>query len=183
MPSDLGLLAIEIDTLWLKDERGRLVQSQNAQGWTAPHFLAAVSTDGWALAFGTEVPEALASELQAVFATEPPATDPAVPPASISRCEQLLGSALGDVEFSGGPSYVIPPGTSFVSGSALLRSDDEHKERLQPQDLERLNWTQDEWRQLLDGALGPWAFVVNGDRVVSLCHTARLTDRGAEAGT
>lgn len=56
-------------------------------------------------------------------------------------------------------------------------------ERLKPQDLERLNWTQDEWRQLLDGSLGPWASVVRGDRVVSLCHTAKLADRGAEAGT
>ena len=182
MPSDLELLAIEIDTLWSRDDRGRLLKRQSAQDWPAPHLLVGVSTEGWTLAFGSEVPDAVVEELQAAFDAEPPTGDPAVPPASISRCKQLLESALGEVESSGGPSYVVPPGTSFQSGAALLRSDDEYKERLKSQDLKRLNWTAEEWRQLLAGDLGPWAFVMHGDRVVSICHTARLTERGAEAG-
>ena len=183
MPSDLELLAIAIDTRWLKDDRGRLLKVQNAQDRPAPHLLVGVSTEGWTLAFGSDVPDAVVEELQAAFDVEPPAGDPAVPLAAVVRCKQLLESALGDVESSGGPSYVIPTGTSFVSGAALLRSDDEHKERLKSQDLERLNWTAEEWRQLLLGDLGPWAFVMNGDRVVSMCHTARLAGNGAEAGT
>ena len=182
MPSDLELLAIEIDTLWSRDDRNRLVKVQNAQDWPAPYLLVGVSTEGWTLAFGSDVPDAVVEELQAAFDVESPAGDPAVPPASFARCKQLLESALGDVESSGGPSYLIPAGTSFESGAALLRSDDEHKERLQAQDLERLNWTAEEWRHLVRGDLGPWAFVMNADRVVSICHTARLTERGAEAG-
>ncbi len=95
----------------------------------------------------------------------------------------MLTRAVGAVEPQSGPCYVVPPGTSFESEAALLRSDDEHKERLHAQDLERLDWTAEEWRQLIAGDLGQWAFVMNGDRVVSMCHTARLTERGAEAGT
>lgn len=183
MPSDLELLAIEIDTLWLEDDRNRLLKVQNAQDRPALHLRVGVSTEGWTLAFGSDVPDAVVEELQAAFDVEPPAADPSKPPALFARCKQLLESALGDVESSGGPSYVIPTGTSFVSGAALLRSDDEHKERLRTQDLQRLNWSAEEWRQLLDGDLGPWAFVMNGDRVVSMCHTARLAGNGAEAGT
>ncbi len=183
MPSDLELLAIEIDTLWLKDERGRLLKSQNAQGWTAPHLVVATSRAGWTLAFGSKVPDALASELQAALDVEPPAVDPSGPPAPFARCQELLTRAVGTVEPRSGPSYVIPPGTSFASDAAILRSDDEVPDGLRIQDFERIHWTAEEWRQLLAGDLGPWAFVVDGARVVSMCHSARLADRGAEAGT
>ena len=96
----------------------------------------------------------------------------------------MLADALGPIRRGdGGLCYVVPRETSFDSDAALLRSDDEHKERLKAQNLERLDWTAEEWRQLIAGELGPWAFVMSGDRVVSICHTARLTERGAEAGT
>ncbi len=183
MPSDLELLAIEIDTLWLKDDRGRLLKSQNAEGRTAPHLVVGAAADGWTLAFGSEVPDAIVEELQTAFDVEPPAADLSQPPRLFERCEQLLADALGPVIARSGPCYVVPRETSFDSDAALLRSDDEHKEHLKAQNLERLDWTAEEWRQLIAGELGPWAFVMSGDRVVSICHTARLTERGAEAGT
>ncbi len=184
MPSDGELLAIEIDTLWLKDARGRLLQYRHPEGWAASHLVIGAAKDGWSLAFGSEVPDAVVEEIQAAFDAEPPAVDPSQPPRLFERCEQLLADALGPIRRGdAGLSYVVPPETNFASEAALLRSDDEHKERLRSQDLERLTWSADEWRNLLAGDLGPWAFVVNGDRVVSICHTARLADRGGEAGT
>jgi RimJ/RimL family protein N-acetyltransferase len=130
------------------------------------------------------VPDAVVDELQAAFDAEPPADDPSQPPRLFERCEHVLADALGPVRRGdGGLSYVVPPGTSFESEAALLRSDDEHKERLHAQDLKRLDWTAEEWRQLIAGDLGPWAFVMDGDRVVSNCHTPRIGDKGAEAGT
>lgn len=184
VPSDVELLAIEIDTLWPKDERGRLLKSQNAQGWTARHLLIGASTDGWTLAFGSEVPQAVATELQAAFDVEPPAADPSKPPRLFERCEQLLAETFGPMRRADGRlSYLVPPTTSFDSDVEIHLSDSEVSDRLHHQDFERINWTAEEWRHLLDGELGPWAFVVTGDRVVSICHSARLTDRGAEAGT
>ncbi len=182
MPSDLELLAIEIDTLWLKDDRGRLLKVRNEQLLSAPHLVIGASLEGWTLAFGSEVPDALVEELQVAFDAEPPATDLSKPPRLFARCKQLLELAPEPVIGSGGPSYVIPPGTRFHSEAEVCRSDDEVTERLRDQDPERFNWSEEDWRQLLGGELGPWAFVMNGDRVVSLCHTARLADRGAEAG-
>lgn len=44
------------------------------------------------------------------------------------------------------------------------------------------NWEVDEWAELLDGKLGPWAMAVNGTEPVSICFSARRTPKAAEAG-
>lgn len=46
----------------------------------------------------------------------------------------------------------------------------------------RANWSGEEWNALVDGALGPWAMVTGDAQVIAICHSARLTERGAEAG-
>ena len=43
-------------------------------------------------------------------------------------------------------------------------------------------WEPAEWADLLAGRLGPWAVLSRNDEVASLCHSARLTSAGAEAG-
>jgi RimJ/RimL family protein N-acetyltransferase len=45
------------------------------------------------------------------------------------------------------------------------------------------NWHPVEWDELLDGRLGPWTMALEGELVVSICHTPRpLTTRAAECG-
>jgi GNAT superfamily N-acetyltransferase len=183
MPSDVELLAIEIDGLWLKDKRGRLLQSRHPQGWAAPHLVIGAAQDGWTLAFSSDVPDSLANELQAAFDAEPPPADPAEQPKLAKRCQSLLGDALGSVELQSGPSYIVPPGTTFETEAEIVRSDHDATDSLRNQDFERINWPEEDWHQLIDGELGPWAFVMDGNRVVSMCHSARLVEQGAEAGT
>jgi RimJ/RimL family protein N-acetyltransferase len=180
MIADLKLLEVEIDTLWLRDTGGRL--ERRPHGLAAPHLVIAVSSAGWTLALGSEVSDALAAELEAEVSAGPPSSDPTVPPTAIARCKQLLRDSLGPTVLSCGPSYLIPGETTFSSAAEILRSGDENIEVLHDQDLERLNWPAEEWRELLDGSLGPWAMAMIGDQVVSICHSARLTERGAEAG-
>lgn len=180
MTSDLEHLEVEIDTLWLRNERGRLERRPNRG--IAPHLVIAVSSAGWTLALGSEVSDALASELRAMVAAEPPSPDLASEPAAIARCRQLLKTPLGRTDLSSGPSYVIPAGTAFESSADMLRSSDENVQVLRGQDLQRLNSPAEQWRELLDGSLGPWAMAMAADRVISICHSARLTDHGAEAG-
>jgi hypothetical protein len=43
-------------------------------------------------------------------------------------------------------------------------------------------WDVAEWAELLTGQLGPWAMLTDEHGVASLCHSARLTPAGAEAG-
>jgi hypothetical protein len=180
MTSDLALLEVEIDTLWRRDKRNRLVEERRPNGIAAPHLVLAVASGGWALALGSEVPDALAAELQAEVAAEPPSSDPTSEPTAIARCEQLLRDSLGPTVLRCGPSYLIPNETTFSSAAEILRSGGENTELLRGQDVKRLNWPAEEWR--LDGSLGPRAMAMIGDQVVAICHSARLTERGAEAG-
>jgi len=109
MATDLELLEIEIETLWVKDRRGRLVESRESNGRTAPHLVIAASNDGQIAAIGSEVADALAAELQAAVAGGSPSPGPETQPASIARCGQLLKGSLGPVDLSAGPSYVVHP--------------------------------------------------------------------------
>lgn len=181
MATDFELLEIEIETLWATDHRGRLVKSRGWNGRTAPHLVIAVSNDGQIAAIGSDVPDGVAVGLQAAVADGSP-SPPATPPASIARCEQLLKNPVGLVELSAGPSYVIPLATAFESGAEIQRSDGESTEALRNHVAKRADWSAEEWNLLLDGFFGPWAVATIGDRIIAICHTARLTDRGAEAG-
>lgn len=184
MPSNLALMQIEIDTLWDTDERGRLLRPRARGRRRVPAILIGAAVEGWALAYSSELADTTADELRRLFVDEPPAADPSQPPAKLDQCERMLEEAVGGAfERRGDLSYVIPPDVSFTSEAEIVRSDTGVPDALRRQDLVRLNWRDDEWGQLLDGELGPWAFVIAGDRVVSMCHSARLTELGAEAGT
>lgn len=182
MTSDLHLLEVEIDTLWRKNDRNRLIDQRGPGAVAAPHLVLAVASGGWTLALGSGVPDALADRLATQVDAEPRSSDPASEPTAIARCRQLLEASLGPADLSIGPSYVIPAGTSFVSSAAILRSSDDDIEVARHQDIERLNWTPEDWRQLLGGDLWPWAVAVIDRRVVAVCHSARLAEDGAEAG-
>jgi RimJ/RimL family protein N-acetyltransferase len=181
MATDLELLEIEIETLWATDHRGRLVHTRKAIVRVAPHLVIGVSNDGQIAAIGHEVPDGLAVELQGAVAGAP-LSPPTTPPASITHCEHLLKNAVGPVVLSSGPGYVIPRNAAFESAAVILHSDDGNAESLRDQIPKRPNWSAEEWNLLLDGFFGPWAVATIGGKVIAICHTARLADRGAEAG-
>jgi hypothetical protein len=171
MVTDLELLELEIETLWTADERGRLLATRERNPSPAPLMVVAASGEEHLVAFARKLPDGLVTEL-----------DAAALPQSIARCVEILEREFGPVEVSSGPSYVIPPGLSFPSNVPIFRSGDEGAETLRELNPRRGGWSAEEWDQLIDGALGPWAMAVSAGEVVSICHCARLSERGAEAG-
>ncbi|MGP3930895.1 GNAT family N-acetyltransferase [Nonomuraea sp. KM88] len=171
MTPDVDLLAIEIGVIWRLDDRGRLPGPED--------LVVGVAADDMTAAVGPDVPGALAARLLDLVARGLPSS-PGQPPEVLERCRALLGEAT----VSGGPCYLIPPPpVPFDAPAAeVLRSDDPaHAERVRP--LRPANWARDEWHDLLDGRDGaPWAMVAADDQVAAVCHTARLTAAGAEAG-
>jgi len=155
------------------DGRGRIV---DCDGVTI------ASCDGGLLLWiGTEVPDAVAAELAAAFERATPPAAPSEPPPVLEVCETILASAGGAMQRSGGPSYVIPPDARFDCDVAIERSDGTGADRLRGANPG--NWHPVEWDELLDGRLGPWAIVVQGDQAISICHTpGPLTERAAECG-
>ena len=89
--------------------------------------------------------------------------------------------ASGELQWTGGPSYLIEPSTSFASNVRIDRSDSSSGERLRAANPG--NWEPIEWDELLDGRLGPWAIATEADLVASICHTPKpMTARAAECG-
>ena len=181
MTGDVELLRLEIDTLWTSDERGRLVEARREDRRQAPHLVVAAGGDGCVVAVGQHVPDAVAAAVEAAVAAGPPPEDREERTSSIDECERLLAEAVGGVVVSSGPGYVIPPGTRFESSARVRTSADPDVPALHdPPPV--WGWTSVEWDRLLEGRLAPWAMAFVDGRVASLCHSARFTDRGAEAG-
>jgi RimJ/RimL family protein N-acetyltransferase len=181
--TDVELLRIEIETLWVPDDRGRVVRVRSRTFRAAPELVLALGADGGqCLAFGVDVPDLVALELEAVVRGAAAAADPGEPPSGVARCVELLEDAFGPVVLSSGLSYVIPPGVRFSSTAAVTWSDGAEVSSLGRRAPSSANWDADEWRMLLDGVLGPWAMASIEGKIVSICHCARLADKGAEAG-
>jgi len=174
---DAALLALEIGTVWSTDDRGRLCGSVGP--W--PQLVLALGADGRTVAVGSDVPDPLADELRLAALGGVGAVPAGHPPPELDDCVRLL-SRLGAVSVTSGPSFVVPAGVASASPFevTIRRSSggDENLGPLRPAPW----WEPDEWRDLLVGELGPWAMSVEDGQVTALCHSARLTERAAEAG-
>ncbi|WP_050506704.1 GNAT family N-acetyltransferase [Streptomyces rimosus] len=176
------LLRTEIEVIWPTDGRGRFRGSQ--------HMVISVSADGrhQVPAVADHLPDALAADLLASVAKEPAPENPGLPPPALPRLQHLLEAVVGPVHITSGPSYLIHPDRlRFTPTAPVVPSDTEDPAALAAlRPANPGNWDTDEWHDLLDGKLGPWAMALDPAdpaRVVSICHTPCWTDHGAEAGT
>lgn len=169
--TDLELLALQ--GRGSLDDRGRIA---GVHGVTI-----ASAADGCALWIGADVPDDLANQMTAVFEGATAASDPAMPPAALERCEQLLRARFGPPRRRTSLWYLMGPTPLFHPGAHIERSDSWRGDLLRSQNPG--NWHPVEWDELLDGDLGPWAIATQGADVISICHTSRpMTDRAAECG-
>lgn len=78
-------------------------------------------------------------------------------------------------------SFVIDEHVRFASPVRIARSDSCRDDRLRAANPG--GWEPGEWDELLDGRLGPWAFALEGECVVAICHTPLpMTATSAECG-
>ncbi|MET7335289.1 GNAT family N-acetyltransferase [Nonomuraea sp. NPDC005650] len=165
------LLAVELGVIWRLDARGRLPGPEEV--------VIGVAADGLTAAVSADVPDPLAARLLDLVSQGAP-PPPGEPPDVLARCDALLG---GGRAVSGGPCYLVRPPLRFEVPAEVLRSDDpSHAARVRP--LRPASWEPEEWDELVAGGAGaPWAMIVEDGQVAAICHSARLTSEGAEAGT
>ena len=168
----VDLLRIEMGILWGEDFYGRLRRR--------PHVVILATSAGSEAHVGEGPSPDLSQRLREIISSESPGLDPSRPPAGLDRCRELLGG-LGSVEQHAGPSYLIPAGVRYPGASTIVRSDWPHPEGLRESRPARW-WEPDEWDDLLQGKLGPWAIMLEGREIIAVCHTPRASARGAEAG-
>jgi len=168
--SDVQLLQIEMDLLWSTQD--------------GPELVVACARQGLRPRVGNALPEQLARSLVAEIERTPPNEDLRVPPARLQQWRILLEDALGAAVLlspASGPSYFIHEDVSFPASAPLVRSDYDDLADLRAANPG--NWGADEWQDLLEGRLGPWAMARHEQRVISICHTPKANARAAEAGT
>lgn len=149
---DLDLLRLELDAIWGVDEHGRL---------RGAHHLVIAAAPGQTMAAVAEhVSDELMSRLTEVVDNAATRDDPAIEPAAVERCCELLQDPFGAVTVAGGPSYAVVPPLSATTEAALVRSGTS------------------EW-----AGRSALAMVIADEQVASICHTPARSDIGAEAGT
>jgi RimJ/RimL family protein N-acetyltransferase len=137
--------------------------------------------EGQLLFVGSAVPDALVHALIDAVDRSPLAPAPEQEPPALAACREILEPACAPLSVDAGPYYLIEPHVRAERRTRIVRSGKSPGEWLRQ--LNPGNWEPDEWDDLLDGALGPWAMAVAEGRVVSICHTPRpMTERAAECG-
>jgi RimJ/RimL family protein N-acetyltransferase len=142
----------------------------------------ACSGERQSLWVGADVPGALASELISVFdGAVAPSNNPAEPPPALELCRRVLETGGRSLRCKAGPKYLFPENTQFRSDVHIERSGAVINDALRAANPG--NWHPVEWNELLDGQLGPWAMAIEGEVIVSICHTPRaFTADRAECG-
>ena len=172
------LPALHLDVLYETDDRGRIAAVRGGNAATPlAHFFRTATGNRWLI--GTVLPEGTAARLDTAFADEP-VLEPGDWEHSAPRCLEVVRNLLvpfrqvdhASPEYRG-PAYAFPDDLPII-GSAEEYAPDSDVSRV-ASDLE--------WIATASEVERPIVVVRDEDgRVVSVCHAARATSEGAEAG-
>lgn len=171
--SNLQLLALQINTLFLVDAQQRLLAVNEPEQPRAPRFFLGRSSGGNLWRFRFDLPNQAIVELEQLCLHEPePRTLAELPERYHDIRVALARYAPVHGEYRG-PAYVLPAVSRLPSQLVLLSPL--HAQLVQ----ETFPWLVD-W--LASAANGPVAAVVEQERAVSVCFCSRITPQAAEAG-
>ena len=170
-PSNLDLLQAEIEVIWGKERRAPEAPPSVVIGDAA----GANGTAGMIIEARSDLDQGLLPELRSLAEDQQPSL-------AVALVQGHLRRSIGPLETTVGPGYdcSAPAEQPEPEVGRLIRSDRLHAANSLQQPP---TWDDEEWPKLLSGGFGPWAMVVDGDRMLSLCHCARLAPAGVEAGT
>lgn len=166
-------LDLHLSTLFVHEERGRILTRNALDRGPAPRFFLGRTPDGNHGRFRDDLPDDLVSRLEALCGEEPPATDLRAPLQYEKGYREFLAGHAPITEAWSGPAYrfpaALPPAVPdlvrLTAGNAhLLRGGD-----LEP-------WLED------IGQSEPLVALVRDDRAVSVCGSVRITPQAHEAG-
>jgi hypothetical protein len=167
---DLDLLRLELETLWVTDDRGRLRHERTADARRSPLLAVAASPAGLRWATSIEVPTEVQHAIDEHLVGERPTRSVGWAPASADELFQLLAGVTDVAAPHGGPSYVVPS-LPVPSGIELRASPDDPAKSLRGRIPEA---DQD--------LAAPWVVAMVDGAVAAVCETARSAPRSVEAG-
>jgi hypothetical protein len=158
---------LELTTGFILDERGRIVSTREPQATRGPLFAIIRSAAQCAWAIRDDIPSAVAEEMAALAAEEPPTRDFRAAPVHADRYVALSGGQPG----FHGPAFTFPDTLSLPAG--LVQVEDER-------------YLQRHFRGWELGEIGagraPVLAVIEDGYPVSICFCARRSEKAAAAG-
>jgi GNAT superfamily N-acetyltransferase len=157
---------LHLQTLYVLDERGRIVSTREPEASPGPLFALARGAEGCAWAVRVDVSDDLAEEVERLAREEAPALDLRDGPMHAERYTALLGGRA-----QAGPAFAFPDDLESPSGTVLIEDEAllDHHFR---------GWVPGE----IAAGRAPVVAIVQGSYPVSVCFSARWSPVAAEAG-
>jgi hypothetical protein len=168
-----SLLQLELETLWITDDDGRVVRARTPEYRPAPALTVAQGHGELVWAAGRTVDAPAFDEIADVFGHEHSETQAAIGwrPTSCDRLLDLLGAHVSGRE-ERGPAFVLTDTPEPASGIDCWTSEhidsDNLRGRMREEDRCSL--------------VSPWAVAVIDGSVAAVCETARSALTSVEAG-
>lgn len=172
MAADIELMRLHAETLFLHDEQGRLVVVNDVERKRAPRFYLGRTGEGNIWRFRNDLPAGLIAEFESILADEPVTSD--LEQRAVTK-QRLLAALTRDE-----PVEAVWAGPAWCFPERLEIPGDIQAVRVEPGmrfSGDRFKWLADELEMSQ-----PVFVVLDGDRIVSLCHSSRNTLLAAEAG-
>ena len=182
-PDDLGLLHIDLDTMFVMSASGRIERQNDPDCSSGPRVFFAGCPFGNLARVRYDVDDRMALRILEVAANEAPWRDPDVIPGCVAQIVELLSdnppAAVGP-----NPIYRLPNGLRYEHPVAIVLGDSVEGRQM----LARLaEQGMPEYMQIA-GFKGvgdfwePWCVAVEGADIASMAFAARLGKMGAEVG-
>lgn len=157
---------LQLDTLFIRDARQRIVSTREPHPSSGPAFIfiRGESTCAWAVR--ADIPEPVALELNRLAAEEPPSAIWDQPLHHAERYTELLGGRIRS-----GPAFAFPDHLEGASDVVDINDEAELNHHFS-------GWIKGE----IEGGRAPVLAVCEGGHVVSVCFCARRSSKAAEAG-
>lgn len=173
MPSDGELMDIQVETLFVHDQNGRLLYINEPDGEKplAPRFFLGRTRMGNIRRFRYDLPDRVVRRLDDLFALEPIAADLRDPPVHFEGYKDILQAHAEVQNVWAGPAYQFPD--EVKSPPHLVRINESNAEILRdgfPDMIAEVEVSQ------------PFMAVVEKGQAVSVCHSVRLSSQACEAG-
>ena len=172
MPSNLEMMELHVEALFLRDERRRLAAVNDVDRRPAPRLFLGRTVEGNIWRFRRDLPEELVAGLEAILVDEPVATDLEQPALTAQRLHEALSRDAPVEGIWEGPAWHFP--------AQIGLSPDVQVYRVTP----GMQFTGDRFTWLVDELeyCQPCYVVLDGSRIASLCHSSRNSPLAAEAG-
>lgn len=169
--SELELIEIQVETLFIHDEKGRLQHINNPEKSPAPRFFLGLTKEGNIWRFRYDLPEDVISMLDELATSEPIPTDLRKKPMNFEAFRDVLRAHREIQKVWLGPAYRFPD--NIKRPTNVVRVAQENAELLRfgfADAIPHLELSQ------------PCMAIVEKGRAVSICLSVRISSQAHEAG-